>query len=622
MKVTKNGNTNRTARRIAKRSWCGILVSLGCLVLAAAAFASGPNGVLVILNPANVANFDARHNTTAVRLNGNRNLYLVTSNTGLSDSALLNAINTDGAASDAELNSVVTLDSDQSTASVLNSDQSTASVLNDSQSTASVLNSDQSTASVLNGWVDYYGSAAPSNYVIQPVVGQIHTGSDAHALSTGKHAIVALIDNGVDQFNPVLRHSLLHNGYNFFDNTANWSAFADLAQSTASVLNADQSTASVLNADQSTASVLNADQSTASVLNSDQSTASVLNSDQSTASVLNDQSTASVLNCAIPGQSGLAADQSTASVLNSQSTASVLNSDQSTASVLNSEQSTASVLNADQSTASVLNDQSTASVLNSDQSTASVLNALSKILACNPDFGHGTEVAGLIHLVAPEAKILPIKAFGPSGQATAAIIYKSLTYAIDQHADVINLSFSSLGTTNHIRQAIKEAVANGIIVAAAAGNDNSSVTKYPAALDGVLGVGAVNGCGPNPSNADPNPPCQFTVANPGNPTFPKADFSNFDSQLDGPDVKVTAPGVELFTTYPGFGRLWATVSGTSFSTPLVAGEAALLVSRRQSGAKNRTEIENSANSSIVGDLGGGQGYGLINVLQALGSVHN
>jgi subtilisin family serine protease len=132
----------------------------------------------------------------------------------------------------------------------------------------------------------------------------------------------------------------------------------------------------------------------------------------------------------------------------------------------------------------------------------------------------------------------------------------------------------------------------------------------------VLGVGGVDGCG-----AQGNQPCVFTVANPGNPTFPKASFSNFDNAVDGPDVKITAPAVELFTTYPGFGRLWATVSGTSFSTPLVAGEAALLVSKRQTGATNRTDIENSANHSIEANLGGGQGYGLINVLQALISVH-
>src|SRR6185437_1732096 len=172
----------------------------------------------------------------------------------------------------------------QSTASVLN--QSTASVLNE-QSTASVLN--QSTASVLNGDVDYFGTRAPQAYTDQPAVAQIFAGADAHSIATGRGVVVALIDNGVDQFNPVLRKVLLwREGYNFVDNNRDASAWSDLGQSTASVLNG-QSPASVLNG-QSTASVLNG-QSTASVLNAlyiaylRQSTASVLN--QSTASVLN-----------------------------------------------------------------------------------------------------------------------------------------------------------------------------------------------------------------------------------------------------------------------------------------------------------------------------------------------
>jgi thermitase len=239
-------------------------------------------------------------------------------------------------------------------------------------------------------------------------------------------------------------------------------------------------------------------------------------------------------------------------------------------------------------------DQSTASVLNDDQSTASVLNALKAILACNPDFGHGTSTAGLIHLVAPEAKILPIKAFGSNGTADASIIYQAITYAIDQRADVINMSFSATDTTPDIRDAVAEAVSKGIVIAASAGNANTSDAVYPASLPGVIGTGAVDG----------------SVAH---TTFAKASFSNFGAA----DADVTAPGVNLFTTYPGFGRIWATVSGTSFSAPLAAGEAALLVQRNLDGAANKTDIENSSTTAVDAYVKGYVAHGMIQVLGAL-----
>ncbi|HUX66909.1 MAG TPA: S8 family serine peptidase [Terriglobales bacterium] len=594
---------NQPGRR---RPAIGLLAMTFCLWASLAAFASGPlgQGVLVHLQASQVASFDARLDVTSVRLNPHRDLYLVTSNSGLTDQQLLNQIKTDPAAGHPELNTMMTLgqstasvlnggqstasvlNGGQSTASVLNGGQSTASVLNGGQSTASVLNGGQSTASVLNGGqstasvlngefvqvlvqstasvlnqstasvlnteTNYYGTRAPTQYVDQPLVSQVASGPAAHALATGKGVVVALIDNGVDQFNPVLRKVLLRReGYNFYDNTPNWSAWADLGQSTASVLNGEQSTASVLNSEG--------------------------------LRWLLSQSTASVLNgCTVP----------TANSLNG------------------SISSTVAVLQ--QSTASVLNGQSTASVLNREEQQLIAL--IEKILACDPDFGHGTSVAGLIHLIAPEAKILPIKAFGPGGTADAAVIYESITYAMDHGANVINLSFSSTGLDPNVQAAIAEAVSKGIIVSAAAGNSGSSDPVYPASLPGVVGVGAVDGC-----NAPTNPPPAPGTVNPciANPVFNRAAFSNFDPPTGIVDDDVAAPGVQLLTTFPGFGLLWATVSGTSFSTPLVAGEAALLRQLGQAGADNRGEIENTANPSIPGDADGGLGHGLVQVLGAL-----
>lgn len=353
-------------------------------------------------------------------------------------------------------------------------------------------------------------------------------------MSTGKNTVVAIIDNGVAPFNPVLSGVLLSGeGWNFYDHSPNWSAWADLAQSTASVLNG-QSTASVLN-------LLRA------LLN--QSTASVLNS------------------CKVAGGQ-----------INGQSTASVLNGESTTL-----EQSAASVLNG------------------SSQALANaVLALIEQIVKCNPDFGHGTAVAGLVHLIAPEAKILPIKAFGPGGLATSADIYQSIAYAMDHHANVINMSFSAAELDPAWVPLVEEAQRRGIVLVASAGNGASSTAVYPASMDGVVGVGAVDG-----STA---------------PYFRRAGFSNFDPATGIVDDAVAAPGVGLITTFPGFGLVWATSSGTSFSAPLVAGEAALLAALAQNGAANRDAMEGSADAAIAGDLDGGLGYGLVQVLGALKSA--
>jgi len=78
--------------------------------------------------------------------------------------------------------------------------------------------------------------------------------------------------------------------------------------------------------------------------------------------------------------------------------------------------------------------QSTAAVL--DQSTAAVLDDKNYTA-----FGHGTMTSGLIHLVAPRAKILPLKAFSSDGTGNLSNIIAALYYAVQQHANVVNMSF-------------------------------------------------------------------------------------------------------------------------------------------------------------------------------------
>ena len=198
-------------------------------------------------------------------------------------------------------------------------------------------------------------------------------------------------------------------------------------------------------------------------------------------------------------------------------------------------------------------------------------------------FGHGTHVAGLVALVAPDAMIMPLRVLDASGQGNAWVLAEALLYAVDPDGDpntddgahVINLS---LGTATRTR--IFDAVAqlatcsvpndndpandlsdpgydadearcnrtHGAIIVAAAGNDGSnSALEYPAAESAqrLAAVGASAGNGR------------------------LASFSNFASW-----VRFVAPGDRITSSVPGGG--YGTWSGTTMAAPLFAGTAALL----------------------------------------------
>jgi thermitase len=167
-------------------------------------------------------------------------------------------------------------------------------------------------------------------------------------------------------------------------------------------------------------------------------------------------------------------------------------------------------------------------------------------------FGHGTMVAGLIHLVAPTAKIMPLKAFNADGSSNAFNVLRAIYYAVDHGAKVINMSFSSVTTSAELTHAIDYATSHGVLCLASAGNSGKRLVVFPAGYRNVIAVGATT------------------------MTDTRAAFSNHGDHL----VKVAAPGEALITLYPG--RRYAAVSGTSFSTALVTGGAALLAQRAPS----------------------------------------
>jgi subtilisin family serine protease len=182
-------------------------------------------------------------------------------------------------------------------------------------------------------------------------------------------------------------------------------------------------------------------------------------------------------------------------------------------------------------------------VANVTQSTAAVVDGSGAYGA----FGHGTMVAGIIHLVAPSSMILPIKVFGSDGTGNLSDILRAIYLAARSGVQVINMSFSFSSYSPEVKNAINHANRQGIICVAAAGNDGQQTTVYPAALTNlVMGVA---------STTD---------------TDQLSSFSNYGPQI----VWVGAPGEGIVSTYP-FGT-YAAGWGTSFSTPLVAGTAALL----------------------------------------------
>src|SRR5215472_11415190 len=126
--------------------------------------------------------------------------------------------------------------------------------------------------------------------------------------------------------------------------------------------------------------------------------------------------------------------------------------------------------------------QSTAAVL--DQSTAAVLDGSPYVA-----FGHGTMTAGLVHLVAPNAKLLPLKAFSSNGTGYLSNIIAALYYAVQNHANVVNMSFDLTSSSSSLNRAVSYANKAGVVLVAAAGNENTSARVYPAAMNGyVVGI--------------------------------------------------------------------------------------------------------------------------------------
>src|SRR5260221_1505970 len=107
----------------------------------------------------------------------------------------------------------------------------------------------------------------------------------------------------------------------------------------------------------------------------------------------------------------------------------------------------------------VIVQQSSAAIL--DQSSAAILDG-----GPYAAFGHGTMTTGLVHLAAPKAKILPLKAFTSDGTGYLSDIVAALYYAVQHQANVVNISFDVSSPSSALSQAVAYANPKGVVLVA------------------------------------------------------------------------------------------------------------------------------------------------------------
>lgn len=193
------------------------------------------------------------------------------------------------------------------------------------------------------------------------------------------------------------------------------------------------------------------------------------------------------------------------------------------------------------------------------------------------DHYHGTHVAGIAAAidngqgvvgVAPGARLWAVKVLDATGSGFTSGVIAGLDWVVAQgDIEVINLSLGGSGVSRAYEDAINNAVANGVVVVVAAGNDSDDASSYSPAFvesaitvsaladfDGLPGGSGLTSCGVDQDDT-------------------LASFSNYGSIID-----ITAPGFCIYSTMPIELGSYALLSGTSMAAPHVAGAAGLLAS--------------------------------------------
>ncbi len=194
----------------------------------------------------------------------------------------------------------------------------------------------------------------------------------------------------------------------------------------------------------------------------------------------------------------------------------------------------------------------------------------------NDIFGHGTHVSGIVVDSTPEnVKILPIKVLDDDGYGTDLIIKLGIDYAVEQGADVINMSLRSFCIDDNClkTQGVQNAVENGTSVVVAAGNDSIDTSIIcPAKIRECITVSATH---------------QFDKL---------ANFSNY-----GESVDVAAPGTVILSSIPN--NKYGYYDGTSMASPFVAASVAMLKMNNPALTPSELEAQIKSTAADVGIKG-------------------
>ena len=214
------------------------------------------------------------------------------------------------------------------------------------------------------------------------------------------------------------------------------------------------------------------------------------------------------------------------------------------------------------------------------------------------EIGHGTAVSGIVSAntnnnegiagISWNTKILSLMVTDENGQAKVSTVVSALDDAYKNGAMILQISLSTNQFSQTLKDAIQQAKERNILIIASAGNTGITEARYPAAFDGVIGVGAVE---------------------------ENKEIASYSTR--GDHVELVAPGTNIYTTAPG--SSYRKVSGTSFAAPQATGAAALVWSIAPS--LTNKEVENILINS-TDDLGipgkdPDYGNGLLNIQKAV-----
>lgn len=166
--------------------------------------------------------------------------------------------------------------------------------------------------------------------------------------------------------------------------------------------------------------------------------------------------------------------------------------------------------------------------------------------------GHSTHVAGIVHEIAPDARLIFAKVLNDSGTGSSIGVSAGIEWCREKGADIINLSLGSPGESSLIKEAIFKAILDSMIVVAAAGNaghkEGEDRMGYPAKWPEVVAVGSID---------EKITPSVFTSS--------------------GTNGDVVAPGGRILSTY--LNNQYQILSGTSMAAPFVSGISALWIEK-------------------------------------------